>query len=79
MAQTNVTTTTLGKFPVIEEAPASNVFAGTIYTTVSKLLATMSTIIWILDLDATKHISGDRTRFPDLTDYEDFYHNASEE
>ena len=59
MAQKNVTATILEKFPVIEEALVSNVFVKTIYTMVLKLLATMSTTIWILNLSAIKHISGD--------------------
>ena len=79
MAQTNVTATTLEKFLMIDEVSASDIFVGTIYTTIPKLLATMSTTIWILDLGATKYVSGDRTRFPDLTDYDDFCRTASGE
>ena len=79
MAQTNVTATTLEKFPMIEEVSASDIFVGTIYTTVPKLLATMSTTVWILDSGATRHVSGDRTRFPDLIDYDDFCRTASGE
>ena len=79
MVQTNVTAATLEEFPVIEEAPASDIFLGLIYTTVPKLLATVSTTVWILDSGATRHVSGDRTRFPDLTDYEDSCRTASGE
>ena len=79
MVQTNVTAAKLEEFPVIEEAPASDNFLGLIYTTVPKLLATVSTTVWILDSGATRHVSGDRTRFPDLTDYEDSCRTASGE
>lgn len=39
---------------------------------VLKLLATMLTMVCILDSSVTRHVSGDRTRFPNLTDYENF-------
>ncbi len=42
MVQTNIAATTTEEFPVIEEAPASDIFLGIIYTTVLKLLATLS-------------------------------------
>ncbi len=44
MVQTNVAATTTEEFPVIDEAPASDIFLRIIYTTVLKLLAIMSTI-----------------------------------
>ena len=75
----NVAPAAIEQFPVIEKAPASDVFVGIIYTMVPKLLATMSTTVWILDLGATRHISGDRIRFPVLTDYEDFCRTTSGE
>ncbi len=45
MVQTNVAPTTTEEFPVIEEASAPDIFLEIIYTTVLKLLATMSTIV----------------------------------
>lgn len=53
-------------------------FLGLIYTMVSKLLAIISTTVWILDLGATRHIFGHQTRFPDLTIYKDSCCTASE-
>lgn len=79
IAQTNVTTTTLKKFPMIKEALASNNFLSLIYTTVPKLLAIVSIMVWILDSGRTRHVSGDRTRFPDLKDYENFCRTANGE
>ena len=79
MVQTIVAAAGTEEFPVIEEAPASDIFLRIIYTTVPKLLAFMSTTVWILDSGATRHVSGDRTRFPNLTDYEDSCRTASGE
>ncbi len=79
MVQTNVAAIITEEFPVIEEAPTSDIFLGIIYTTVPKLLATMATMVWILDSGETRHVLGDRTRFPDLTAYEDSCHTASGE
>ncbi len=45
IVQTNVAVTTTEEFPVIEEAQASDIFLGIIYTSVPKLLATMSTMV----------------------------------
>lgn len=45
MVQTNVAATTTREFAVIEEAPAPDIFLRIIYTTVPKLLATMSTTV----------------------------------
>lgn len=59
MVQTNVAAAALEEFPVIEEAPASDIFLGIIYTTVPKLLAAVSTTVLILGSDATRHVSGD--------------------
>lgn len=79
MAQTNVTVTMLEKFFVIKEASALDIFVETIYTMVFKLLATMSIMVWILDSGAIRHISSDQSRFPDLTDYENFCYTISGE
>ena len=79
LVQTNVAAARTEEFPVIEEAPASDIFLGIIYTTVPKLLAAISTTVWILDSGATRHVSGDQTRFPNLTDYEDSCRTASGE
>ena len=59
MVQTNVAVAAIEEFSVIKEAPASDIFLGIIYTTVPKLLAIMSTTVWILDSSATRHVSGD--------------------
>lgn len=59
MVQTNFAAAGTEKFPIIEEAPALDIFLGIIYTTVPKLLAAMSTTVWILDSSATRHVSGD--------------------
>lgn len=77
--RTNVAIAAIKEYSVIEDAPALDIFLGMIYTTVLKLLATVSTTIWILDLGATRHVFGNRTRFPDLTNYEDFCRTASGE
>ena len=71
MVQANVAAAALREFPVIEEAPASDIFLGIIYTTGPKLIVAVSKTVWILDSGATRQVSGDRTRFPDLVDYED--------
>lgn len=39
----------------------------------------MSIVVWILDLDATRHVLDDRTKFPDLTAYENSCCTANEE
>lgn len=61
--QTNIVATIIEEFAIIEEAPASNIFLEIIYTTVLKLLAAMSTLVSILDLGATRHISDIRLDF----------------
>ncbi len=57
IVQTNIATVETEEFLVIEEALASDIFLGIIYTMVSKLLVAMSITIWILDLSATRYIS----------------------
>ena len=77
MIQTNVTITKLEEFPMIEEALVSDNFLGLIYTMVPKLLATISTTVWILDSNAIRNVSGNQTKFSDLTNYEDSYCTAN--
>lgn len=72
MVQINVAITTTQEFLMIEEASVSDIFSRIIYTTVSKLLAIISIIVKIFDSDATRHVSGDWTRFPNLIIYDDF-------
>lgn len=79
MVQTNVAPAVSKEFPVIEKAPASNIFLGIIYTTIPNLLAAISTTVWILDSGTTRHVSGHRTRFSDLVNYEDSCCKASGE
>lgn len=79
MVQTNVPAIAAEKFHVIEEAPASDISLGIIYTTVLKIIAVMSTMLWIFDLGTTRDVSTDWTRFPDLIAYNDFYYTASGE
>lgn len=54
---TNVAAIMTKKFPVIKEAPASNIFLKIIYIIVLKFLAAISIIIWILELSITRQIS----------------------
>lgn len=79
MVQTDKAAIAIEEFPVIEKAPAEDIFLGIIYTTVPNIMAAMSTMVWILDSGATRHVSGDRTRFPDLIAYDDSCRTASGE
>ena len=79
MAQTNVNATTLEKYLIIEKVLVSDIFVRLIYTIVPKFLAIMLTMVWILDSGATRHVSGDWSRFPDLIDDYDFCRNANGE
>ena len=79
MVQTNIAAAGIEKFPVFEEASALNIFLAIIYTTVPKLLAAMSTMIWILDSGTIRHVSDDWTKFPNLADYDNSCCTASEE
>ena len=79
IVQTNINVDMWERLSIIKEVPASDNFFDFIYTSVLKFLATMSTMIWILDSGARWHVFGDWTRFLDLTDYDDFYYIASGE
>lgn len=58
MVRTNVAAAVLEEFSMIEKALASDIFLGIIYITVPKLLAAISTTVWILDSGVTRHVSG---------------------
>lgn len=70
IVQTNVSVAKTKEFLVIKKAPASGILLRIIYTTVPKLLVAISIMVLILNSGATRNVSGDRTRFPNLTDYE---------
>lgn len=54
---------------MIEKILASDIFFNIIYIMIAKLLAAVSTMVWILD---TRHVSGDRAKFPDKVDYKHY-------
>lgn len=77
--QTNIAAIIIKQFSIINKVSASDIFLGIIYTTIPKLLTTAFTLVWILDLDAIRHVSNDQTKFLDLSIYNDSFHTTSEE
>lgn len=72
MVSTNVAAITLEEFLMIEKGLASDIFFNIIYIMIAKLLAAVSTMVWILDSGTTRHVFDDRAKFPDTVDYKHY-------
>lgn len=68
----NVAAVALEEFLMVEKVLASDIFFNIIYIMIAKLLAAVSTMVWILDSGTTRHVSGDRAKFPDMVDYKHY-------